>query len=165
MQKIARCTCGKVEVALAGAPILAVACHCDDCQAAGRKLEALPGAPKVLDTAGGTALVLYRRDRYDIVSGADILRKDKLRDGSATNRLVATCCNTPVFASFDRGPFWISVFRDRIAPDPPPLEHRIQTKFAPAGAVYPDDLPRYATFPVSSMVRIIWARIAMALGL
>src|SRR5271165_5924840 len=59
----ARCACGCVEYEAIGAPITSVICYCASCQKAGRDFEQLPDAPPVLDSDGGTAFVLYRRDR------------------------------------------------------------------------------------------------------
>ena len=86
-----RCLCGEVELAAAGAPTTTVVCYCDDCQAAARQLEALPGAPPLLDRAGGTEFVVYRKDRVTVARGADRLRRTKLKEGSPTNRAVAAC--------------------------------------------------------------------------
>lgn len=43
------CTCGSVAFRVYGAPITCVACYCDDCQEAARRMEALPGAAPVRD--------------------------------------------------------------------------------------------------------------------
>jgi len=52
---IATCICGSVEIEMVGAPIVSVVCYCDDCQEGARRIEALSGAPAVLDAAGGSA--------------------------------------------------------------------------------------------------------------
>ena len=70
------CRCGAVEIIIEGAPILAAACHCDDCQEGGRRLEALPGAPKVLEPGEGTDYLLVRRVR--VAPGADPLQAHTL---------------------------------------------------------------------------------------
>ena len=158
------CACGQVQFETAGDPIITTACHCDDCQAGGQQLEALPGAPAVLDTWGGTAYLLYRKDRVRCARGIEHLRRLKLRDRSPTNRVVAGCCNTPMLVDFDSGPHWISVYRDRLGPAAPPLGSRVQVKFAPPDSPLPPDLPSYAGYPLSFVGKMIAARIAMLFG-
>src|ERR1700753_4100394 len=107
----ARCFCGRVELQATGSPIVSSVCYCDDCQKGADQLEALPGAATVRDPDGGTEYILYRKDRLACTKGADLLQSYKLRDGSATNRVVASCCNAPMFMNFDKGPHWVSAYR------------------------------------------------------
>ena len=109
-----QCACGKVEIAAVGAPILTVACHCQDCWDGGRRIEALPEAPRIVDADGGTGYVLYRKDRISSVRGAELLQSHKLKAQSITNRVVASCCNSGLYVNFDRGPHWVSVYRARL---------------------------------------------------
>lgn len=161
----ARCACGKVTLALTGRPIVSVVCYCDDCQAAARRIEALTNAPPVAEPDGGSALLLYRKDRMSVVDGDQLLRADKLKPGSATNRMIATCCNTALFIGFDRGPHWVSVFRSRLAGDRPPIDMSIQTRFRRVDApALPDRPPHYATYPFGLLGKLVRARIAMLLG-
>lgn len=156
------CTCGQVEVALSGPPILTAICHCDDCQAGARQLQA-HGAPSVLDDYGGTAYIMQRKDRLQVVRGAEHLYKHKLTETSPTNRVIATCCHTPMFVSFDNAIHWYSIYRDRAEPGAPPPTLRLQTKFVP-GVALPDDIPAFASFPYRFAFKLIGANIAMMLG-
>lgn len=156
------CRCGQVEVALEGEPILTAACHCDDCQAGAARLEALPGAWTIKDAAGGTYCALYRKDRYRVKRGAELLRADKLRAGTPTSRMVATCCNSGLFITYDSGPHWVAVYEPGFGAAAPPLEMRVNTRFAP-GPV-PDDVPGYKTFPLRFVVSLVKARLAMLFG-
>jgi hypothetical protein len=54
------CACGSVVLETFGPPIVAAACHCADCQVAGRQIEVLAGPARVLDSNGGTAFLLFR---------------------------------------------------------------------------------------------------------
>ena len=162
MTTLIRCGCGQVEVAFEGEPIVTAACHCDDCQAGAARIEALPGAWPIRDAAGGTYSALYRKDRYRVTRGADLLRADKLRAGTPTNRMVATCCNCGLFVSYDRGPHWISAYRPGFGATAPALELRVNTRFAP-GPV-PDDVPGYRLFPLGFVVKLVVARAAMMFG-
>ena len=49
---IAACTCGRVGVEASGPPIISVVCHCDDCQEGANRIEALPGAARILTQQG-----------------------------------------------------------------------------------------------------------------
>ena len=158
------CRCGSVAVELRGDPIFAAICYCDDCQAAGHRLEALPDAPPVLGPDGGTPYVLHRRDRVRVVKGADRLTPMKLHDGSPTSRMVASCCNTPMFVGFDRGPFWASLYRDRYGADAPPIEMRVQTRFKPQGVTLPSDLPASRGMPLRAVGRLLAAYAGMLLA-
>ena len=70
-----------------------------------------PNAAPVRDPDGGTAYVLYRRDRIECSKGASLLKSYKIRESSVTNRVVATCCNSAMFMNFDKGPHWVSAYR------------------------------------------------------
>lgn len=90
---IARCSCGSVELETWGAPILSAACCCDDCQQGSGQIERLEDAPPVRDPDGGTAYLLFRKDRMRCTKGAENLRDYRIRAESHTRRVVATCCN------------------------------------------------------------------------
>ena len=72
---IASCACGSVELQASGTPIVGVVCYCDDCQEGGRRIEALAKAGPVQDPDGGTAYLLYRKDRLECVKGAPLLKE------------------------------------------------------------------------------------------
>ncbi len=48
-----------------------------------------------------------------------LLKGLKLKEKSATNRVVATCCNSAMVLNFDDGKPWVSVYRRRLAGDVP----------------------------------------------
>ena len=160
----ATCSCGRVELKAVGRPITSAVCYCDDCQTGARQIEALPNAGAVADPDGGTAYVLYRKDRIACASGAEWLRSHKLKQASATNRVVATCCNSAMFVNFDRGPHWVSAYRARFHDNLPPLEFRTCTKFKPAGTVLPGDVPSSRTYPPALVFKLLASRLAMLIG-
>src|ERR1700682_1832784 len=86
---------------------------------------------------GGTAYILYRKDRVKCSRGALLLKSHKIREKSATNRVVATCCNSAMFLNFDDGKHWVDVYRARFQGDIPPLQMRICTKSKPDNGVVP----------------------------
>ena len=160
---IARCSCGSVELQATGAPIASVVCYCDDCQEGSRQIEALPNARPVRDRDGGTAYVLYRTDRVECSRGAQLLKGHKIREKSATSRVVASCCNSPMNLKFDDRRHWVSMYRARFQADVPPLQMRICTKFKPENGDVPNDVPSYSTFPLKFLAKLLAARIAMLL--
>lgn len=160
----ATCSCGGVELKAFGRAIVSSVCYCDDCQKGAELIEALPDAPALHESDGGTAYILYPKDRIECCRGADLLRKYKLKDTSVTNRVVARCCNSAMFVNFDRGPFWVSAYRARFQGDLPPLQMRICTKFKPVGILLPDDVPNYRGYPPGLIVKLLAARVAMLLG-
>ncbi|KQW44374.1 MULTISPECIES: hypothetical protein [unclassified Ensifer] len=117
----AQCNCGRVQMHAVGRPIVATACYCASCRKAGALLEAIPGAAPVLNSDGSTDFVLFRKDRIDCVRGADQLREHRLTPTSKTRRVVATCCNAPMFLEFTSG-HWLTLYRHRLDKDArPPL--------------------------------------------
>jgi hypothetical protein len=160
----ATCSCGGVELKAFGRPIVSSVCYCDDCQKGAGQIEALPNAGTVRDPDGGTAYILYRKDRIECSKGAELLRSYKVKETSVTNRVVATCCNSAVFVNFDRGPHWVSAYRARFHGELPPLQLRICTKFKPDGVVLPDDVPSYRRYPPGLVVKLLASRVAMLLG-
>jgi hypothetical protein len=121
--------------------------------------------PAPRDPDGGTAYILYRKDRIECSKGADRLKSYKLKDISATNRVVATCCNSAMFVNFDKGPHWVSAYRARFRGDLPPLQMRICTKSKPKDTVLPNDVPSYPGYPPGLVVKLLASRVAMLLGL
>jgi len=157
----ASCACGQVEIQASGRPIVAAVCYCDDCQAAARALEGLPGAPAFRQADGGTSLVVFRGDRVRCVRGEALLKKQKLRDGSATNRHVAGCCNSVLVMDFDDGKFWADIYSARVRENPPAPEMLISTKFAAGPLVNPRQLPVYPGYPPALLARFLKAKLAM----
>ncbi|RDJ20417.1 hypothetical protein DWF00_13940 [Bosea caraganae] len=154
------CRCGTVVFEAIGTPILSVACHCESCQEAGRRIEQLADAPPVLDADGGTAFVLYRKDRIRCVGGGERLEAHRLKPESKTRRMVATCCNSAMFLEFTKG-HWLSVYRDRLPEGAPPLQMRVMTADRRKGVELPDDIPNYATHSGKFMWRLLSAWVAM----
>src|SRR5215469_3671439 len=158
-----RCQCGSVELECIGAPITRVVCYCDDCQEGSRQIEALPNARPAQDPDGGTGYVVYRRDRLRPSKGASLLKGYKIRERSATNRVVATCCNSAMFLNFDDRKHWVDVYRSRLDGELPPVQMRICTKFKPGNHSIPSDVPSYPGYPFKFILKLLGARFAMLL--
>ena len=157
------CACGAVQLETFGPPIDAVACHCADCRAAAKQIEELSGAPPILDAGGGTAFLVFRKDRMRPVQGAQRLRGLKLTPSSATTRYVATCCGAMLYLGFDDGRHWVSMNRDRFQGDVPAVRMRVCIGSQPDGAL-PDDLPRHRGYPFSLMGKLLLAGVAKWIG-
>jgi hypothetical protein len=161
--RLASCACGTVRCEAIGAPIVSAVCYCSDCQEGGRRIEALPGAPRVLDSDGGASYLTYRDDRFNCVAGADKLVAYRLSDKAPTRRMVASCCNSCMFLKFEPG-FWISSYRPRYSGDLPPIEMRNQTRDRTAETAIPSDAPSFSRYPLRLFARLIRARMAMSFG-
>ena len=138
----ASCRCGQTSFETVGAPILRAICYCASCQAAGRQFADLPGAPGVCDVDGGTDYVLYRKDRVRCLRGAEHLQDRRLTPASPTRRVLAACCNSPMFLDFSKG-HWLSLYRGRIPDYAGPVQMRVMTRERPNGADLPGDVPNY----------------------
>jgi hypothetical protein len=155
------CTCGQVALEVQGRPIVSAECLCADCQNAGRLLQSLPDAPPVLDKKGATRFVLYRKDRVRCGAGQDYLREHRLSEGSKTRRVVAICCNTPMFLEFTNG-HWLSIYGGRWPEKSlPALEIRTMTRDRPEGVELPDDVPNPGTHTFSFYAKLFRAWAAM----
>lgn len=163
IQRTATCACGQVRIEASGEPILSAICCCKDCQAGGRRIEALPHAAPIRDALGGTPYLTYRNDRLRCVAGEDRLTGLKLKDDAPTTRFVASCCNSGMYLKFGPG-WWTSVYRARVAQDPPPLTMRTNGASLAGGVAVDDGIPTYPGFPPALFLRLLGARVAMALG-
>ena len=127
------CRCGEVHLTVESKPMLAVECQCESCRKASAFLSRLPGATAVSSATGGTQYVLYRKDRIRIVAGREWLRNFRLGPHTATRRVIATCCNSPVLVEF-KGGHWASLYGNLWATGTlPRLDLRTQTGDAPPG--------------------------------
>jgi hypothetical protein len=155
------CRCGKVHIAITGAPILSAECECDSCRKGGAYLASLPGGKPVAGPTGGTHYVLCRKDRVQFTAGAEHLVGYRLTDKSHTRRVVAGCCNTPLFVEFEQG-HWLSMFADLWpAAVRPRAEMRTMVSDLPAGTTLPTDIPNHKTQSVGFFVKLLGAWVAM----
>ena len=157
------CACGKVECEATGSPILTAVCYCDDCQRGARQIGTLPDAAPVIDADGGTAYVLYRKDRFECAKGRELLRDLRLGESSPTSRVVAGCCNSAMYLDFRKG-HWVCAYRGRFRAAAPPIQMHIQTRFRPQSDRAPSNIPAYRAFPPLFFAKILLARIAMLLS-
>jgi hypothetical protein len=144
------CTCGTVVLSLTGPPILATECHCTSCRAAATRLGAAITEPN-----GGTRFVVQRKDQSKVQRGAEHLASFRLTPEAGTQRIVATCCNSPMWLEF-KGGHWISLYATRWPEGTAPAPMlRTMTRDAPRPL--PDDLPNARTQTVGFMARLFWS--------
>ena len=156
----ASCSCGNVQFEAVGAEIVTSACYCASCQAAAHRFEELCPSIPVLESDGGTGFVLYRKDRVRCTKGESLLREYRLKPESTTRRVLATCCNSPMFLEFDKG-HWLSLYRNRFAFGGPPIEVRTMTRDKRPDVEFVDDVPSPATHSAGFMWKLLAAWIAM----
>jgi hypothetical protein len=113
-----------------------------------------------LDPDGGTGMILYRKDRVQCAMGQEHLEEHRLTPASPTRRVVATCCNSAMFADFTKG-HWLSLFRNRFTQGAPPLQMRVMTQDRPAGVELAGDVPNYEGHSGKFMLKLFAAWMAM----
>ncbi|HMI18973.1 MAG TPA: hypothetical protein VK533_05460 [Sphingomonas sp.] len=156
----ASCQCGRVEAVIAGKPILHAICYCESCRTAGLAFAQAPNAPSIVARDGGTDFLVYRKDRVGRFTGGDLLREHRLKPDSPTRRIVATCCNTPMFLDFTKG-HWLSLYAGRLSGNIRPLDMRVMTADRPEGPPLPDDVSNHATHSPRFLIRLLVAWAAM----
>lgn len=155
------CTCGAMRIEAVGAPILVSECLCDSCRAAAARLAALPVARSMLTSYGATPTAEYRKDRVRFVAGTQHLREFRLRPGAGTRRVVAACCNTPMFLEM-KGAHWLSVYlhlwpeAQRLKP-----ELRTMTSDLSDASGLPDDIPNLKTHTIRFYAKLFGAWASM----
>jgi hypothetical protein len=156
-----QCVCGQARLAFTGRHIISVECCCTSCRTATRYLEQLPGGRPILTGYGATPYVLYRKDRVRVASGMEKLKAYKLSSESPTQRVVASCCNTPVFLNFRPG-HWLSVY-GALWPDGtrPALQVRAMTRDVENGIVLPHDVPNPKGHALRFFGKLVGAFVAM----
>jgi hypothetical protein len=139
-------------------------CYCASRQKAGRAFERFPAAPPVLEPDGGTAAILFRKDRVRCVHGREQLLEHRLMAGSPSRRFVTRCCHSAMFLDFTRGQ-WFSMYRRRFPTEAPEIEMRVMTRDRRAGVALRGDVPNYLGYSVRFMMKLLPARIAMGFDL
>ena len=159
--RTASCACGTVTFALSGAPFLVAECMCSSCRAAGEILQALPGAPPLLDAKHATLTAMYRKDRLACTAGSEMLREFRLRPESPTRRIVATCCNSAMLLDFTKG-HWVDVYGARWPEaDRPAPEMRTMAGDLPDAAALPGDIPNHRSHSLGFFARLLRTWVAM----
>lgn len=156
-----QCSCGLTRLEVTGKSIASVECCCSSCREAGARMRQLDGAPPILTDYEATPFVMYRKDRVTFIAGTDHLKSFRLSPGASTERVIATCCNTPVYLAF-KGGHWLSLY-GTLWPEGvrPPAEMRTMTSDLPEGTVLPDDIPNAQKHSLGFFAKLLGAWIAM----
>jgi hypothetical protein len=153
----AQCACGRTELEGRGAPMMTLVCYCDDCQEAGRQIDAQPGGHSGMRADGGTLSTMFRKDRVHVARGREFLVEHKLRPTSHATRVIASCCNSNMLTRFDN---WYPMVAVRtFASDAQSLrpERCIQTKFAPDASKIAFTTPRHPGVAPSLVMKLLVA--------
>lgn len=154
------CACGGVCLEAVGFSMMSVVCHCTSCRTAGREFDSRSRVSPIVDVGGGTPVVLWRKDQLKCVRGCEHLEAHRLTPESPSRRMVASCCETPMFGDFTKG-FWVSIYRDRLKKPPSP-SMRVMTSDVPDDVVLPEDgLPRFRGRPGKFMLKLLWTWASM----
>lgn len=155
------CRCGRTRLQVQGEPILVSECLCDSCRAADARLAALRGGSSMLTSYGATPNADYRKDRLRFLSGAEHLAEFRLSADAGSRRVVANCCNTPLFLEM-KGAHWLTVYLHLWpqASRPRPTLRTMVGDLADASAV-PDDIPNLKTHTVAFFAKLFAAWVRM----
>lgn len=155
------CRCGSVALTLTGPSIASVECLCNSCRTAGPLLASLPDASPVLDDKGATPFVMQRKDRMQIAKGRDLLANVRLSGDAKTRRVVATCCNTPLFLELPAG-HWASVYGTLWPADTRPApQMRTMTGDLADDSTLPDDIPNLKSHSFGFFAKLLGAWVKM----
>lgn len=155
------CSCGHTRLELTAEPIASVECCCSSCREAAARMARLDGARPVLTDYSATPFVMYRKDRVRFLAGTENVKSFRLSSDASTDRVVATCCNTPVYLAF-KGGHWFSLY-GILWPEGtlPPPEMRTMTSDLPDGASLPDDIPNAKKQSLGFFAKLFGAWVAM----
>ncbi|WP_322894646.1 MULTISPECIES: GFA family protein [unclassified Yoonia] len=155
------CRCGAVAMQAQNPPILSVECLCTSCRTAASIMDTLPGAQPIREASGGTRMEMYRKDRVHCTKGAQHLREFRLTATTKSRRVVAACCNTPMFLDFTQG-HWIDLYGTLWpAGTLPPLQMRTMTGDLDDPSTLPGDVPNLKSHSPRFFIKLISAWAAM----
>ncbi|MDO4230924.1 MAG: DUF6151 family protein [Lautropia sp.] len=155
------CSCGKASIEVIGEPFLVTECMCNSCRSSAARLASLPHAKNMLSPIGATATAMYRKDRVRFVDGFDTLAEFRLAENAGTRRVVATCCNTPMFMEL-KGAHWLDIYL-HLWPEACRPKAQLRTMVSDLGdaSELPDDMPNLKNQSVSFYARLLGSWIAM----
>ncbi|AWV06114.1 GFA family protein [Marilutibacter maris] len=155
------CACGQTRLALQGAPIMVTECLCTSCRAAAERLALLPGATAILTPYAATPCAEYRKDRVRVAAGARHLGEFRLSADAGTRRVIATCCNTPLFLEL-KGAHWLSLYL-HLWPEATRPRPELRTMTGDLGdrSALPDDIPNLKTHTPRFFAKLFAAWVGM----
>ncbi len=155
------CVCNEVTLHVRGDPIVSAECYCTSCRRAAEFLQRLPSAPRLQESTGATRMKLYRKDRVTCPKGGHLLREYRLAPDSQTRRVVAVCCNSPMFLDFIPG-HWLSPFSKRCpAGEQDTIDMRTMLGDCPSPINFSDEIPSHKSHSLLFFAKLISAWAAM----
>ena len=155
------CVCGQTRLEVEGTPIVSVECCCTSCRTAGDRMQSFEGAPRTLTDYGTTPFVMYRKDRICFLAGIESLKSFRLSSEHSSKRVIASCCNTPVYLEL-KGGHWLSLYGG-LWPEgamPAPVM-RTMASDLPKGATLPGDIPNAKKQSLGFFAKLFGAWVAM----
>ncbi|MBU2871355.1 DUF6151 family protein [Colwellia sp. E2M01] len=155
------CNCGQVRVDVQEEPILVTECLCSSCREAAERIISSLRVKSYLTSYGATGCAEYRKDRVEVISGFEQLKEFRLSSKSGTRRVIASCCNTPIFLEM-KGAHWLSVYL-HLWPDDtkPALNVRTMVGDIDDTSALPDDVPNLKSHTPSFYIKLLGAWIKM----
>ncbi|PRX10239.1 UNVERIFIED_ORG: hypothetical protein BCL66_10430 [Martelella mediterranea] len=124
-------------------------------------MQNLDGAPRILTDYGTTPFVIYRKDRVRFLAGSENLKSFRLSPERSTRRVIASCCNTPVYLAFKCG-HWLSLYGGLWpAKTIPPPTMRTMASDLPEGVSLPRDIPNAKKQSLGFFAKLFGAWVAM----
>lgn len=155
------CACGRTRLKVQGEPFLVSECLCNSCREAAARLARLPGAQPILTEYQATPCAEYRKDRVEIASGTEHLKAFHLTADAGSRRVVADCCNTPLFLEM-KGAHWLSVYLHLWPKESRPKpELRTMVSDLPDASRLPGDILNLKTHHMRFYAKLLAAWIAM----
>lgn len=156
-----QCHCGKTRLELSGKPFLITECLCNSCRKAATYLQQQHQAPNFVTPLGATACAEYRKDRVKLSHGENYLTEFKLSADAGTRRILASCCNTPLFMEL-KGAHWLSIYLSLWpAHNRPQPQLRTMAADWPADSPLPEDIPNLHRHSLFFYAKLFCAWVAM----
>ncbi len=148
------CRCGAVRLTLSGSSIMSSECMCTSCRSASDVFAALPDGIGMTDGKGATHVIIHRADKVACDAGAEHLQQHRLTPDSPTRRILASCCNTPMFLDFEPG-HWVSLYGINWPEnDRPAVEYRMFCNDLTDASRLSNDVPNGRPMPLGAVWRL-----------
>ncbi|EQC40628.1 hypothetical protein SDRG_01710 [Saprolegnia diclina VS20] len=124
------CACGQVQGRVDAPAATRTVCYCTDCNTFATKVSKTNAPP--LDASGGTEILQLFPADITFSHGAEHLKAGILSAETATLRVFASCCGTPMYNTMQGAAFaglLASVLQDKAMPLPP-IQFRIFARSA-----------------------------------
>ena len=140
---------------------MVVECCCNSCRDAGERFLKLSPDASTFAANGTVTFVMQRNDRLTIMTGEEYLAVHRLDETATTSRVLATCCNTPMYLQM-KGGHWASIYGTLWDEDQRPApQMRTLTVDSPELSVLSNDIPNLKTHSITFYWRLFMAWVRM----